>query len=81
MLKKLRRALIKAELKTRSAIYHLTKEEKGGTEIVAILLIIILLIVVVVQEQELIDVCRDYLNYQKFSSTFRNNPVVEHQRM
>ena len=40
-----------------------------------------LLIVVVVQEQELIDVCRDYLNYQKFSSTFRNNPVVEHQRM
>jgi len=48
MLKKLRRALIKAELKTRSAIYHLTKEEKGGTEIVAILLIIIVLIGVVV---------------------------------
>ncbi len=48
MLKKLRQALIKAELKTKNAIYNFIKEEKGGTEIVAILLIIIVLIGVVV---------------------------------
>lgn len=48
MLKKLRQALIKAELKTRNTIYNLINEEKGGTEIVAILLIIIVLIGVVV---------------------------------